>query len=236
MENIIITVGPNFTKPKDITGIEYIYRFNGSHISLMYQAIDSFREEMPDSKVLIDIPSNLRVKIKSGLKEYDDVTYLGDRDKELIEVANNCNVDYLGLSFVRDEGDVLEALELLDGNIKPIAKIETFSSLINISSILAEVDHILIDRGDLATAMGIEQVPKWQQYIVNEASGKKVFLATGFLGSMIDKPKPTIAEVNDLHDAIRSGVHGIQFSEETAVGMYSDKCIDIIESMLKNGV
>ncbi len=59
----------------------------------------------------------------------------------------------------------------------------------------------------------------------------KIFLATQILKSMETKPIPTIGEIEALYDIYKSGVYGVQMSEETAVGKFVKKCIETLINM-----
>jgi len=155
--------------------------------------------------------------------------FLFDKDKELINLANKYNLDYVGLSFVRDEKDIQEAKNLIKNSLI-IAKVETLSAVENLDTILNEVEYILIDRGDLSTDVGILNVPMYQSKIIQKAlfANKKIFLATQFLKSMENNPIPTFPEVIDLYNTLNSGVFGVQLSEETAIGKYPVECVNVI--------
>jgi len=155
--------------------------------------------------------------------------FLFEKDKKLIDLANKYNIDFVGLSFVRDEKDIKEAKKLIK-NSTIIAKVETLSAVENLNNILEEVEYILIDRGDLSTDVGILNVPKYQKEIIEKALfyNKKVFLATQFLKSMEINPIPTFPEIIDLYNTLKSGIYGVQLSEETAVGKYPKECIETI--------
>jgi len=160
--------------------------------------------------------------------------FLFDKDKVLINLANEYGLDFIGLSFVRYEKDIQEVKKLVK-NSEIIAKVETKSAVENLDSILEEVEYILIDRGDLSTDVGLLEVPKYQKYIIEKAlfANKRVFLATQFLKSMEHNPIPTFPEVIDLYNTTKTGIYGIQLSEETAVGKYPKECIDIVFDTLK---
>ena len=165
---------------------------------------------------------------------HKNIPFLFEKDKGLIGLANKYNLAYIGLSFVRTQQDVLEAKNLITSDSIIISKIETVSAVENLVDILHEVDHILIDRGDLSTEIGLAKVPSYQQYIIDKAVfyGKKVFLATQFLKSMEHNPVPTIPEVIDMYNTLKSGIYGIQMSEETAVGKYPKNCLDTIVGLM----
>ena len=163
-----------------------------------------------------------------------NLPFLFDKDKDLIKLANKHNLDYVGLSFVRDEKDIKEAKKLIE-NSTIIAKVGTKSAVDNVNKILEEVEYILIDRGDLSTDVGILEVPKYQKYIIEKALfyNRKVFLATQFLKSMEINPIPTFPEVIDLYNTLKTGIYGVQMSEETAVGKYPTECINVVFDTLK---
>ena len=48
---------------------------------------------------------------------------------------------------------------------------------------------------------------------------------------METKPIPTIGEEEALYGIIKSGVYGVQMSEETAVGCYVKECVNLLEAM-----
>jgi pyruvate kinase len=164
-----------------------------------------------------------------------NMPFLFQKDKELIKLANQLRIKYLGLSFVRTADDIKQAKELIDKNITIISKVETKAAVDNLDDILREVEFILIDRGDLSTDIGLEKVPSFQRFIIEKAHfrDKKVFLSTQFLKNMEDKPVPTIAEIIDLYNTFKMGIYGIQLSEETAVGKYPVECLNVIKRVLR---
>ncbi|MCH5336270.1 MAG: hypothetical protein J1D99_02505 [Campylobacter sp.] len=162
---------------------------------------------------------------------HKNIPFLFDKDKELIKLANELNVDFIGASFIRKSKEIEELKKLSSSKI--IAKVETLEAVNNLYEILKNVEFILIDRGDLSTEIGIEKIPRFQKYIIEMAhhNGVKVFLATQILKNMEEKPIPTIAEIDDLYYIIKSGVFGIQLSEESAVGTYVKECIKFLHLM-----
>lgn len=59
----------------------------------------------------------------------------------------------------------------------------------------------------------------------------KVFLATQILKNMETRPIPTIGEIEALYEIYKSGVYGVQMSEETAVGQYVQNCVKVLRDM-----
>ena len=198
----------------------------------------SVKEINRDRKVIIflskstgDLHNNKGMHVR-GIHE--NIPFLFEKDIELIKLANKHKLAYVGLSFVRDQSDIIKAKDLIDNNINIISKVETKSAVKNLAEIMDEVDFILIDRGDLSTETGLEKIPIYQKQIVEKAlyHNKKVFLATQFLKSMEINPIPTIPEVIDLYNTLRSGIYGIQMSEETAIGKYPKECLDTIVKLM----
>lgn len=164
---------------------------------------------------------------------HKNIPFLFEKDRQLIKVANKYHLEYVGLSFVRSAENVEEAKALLSENIKVISKIETLDAVNDINRILSLVEYILVDRGDLSTDIGIINIPRYQKYIVEKAQyyDVRVFLATQVLKNMELKPLPTIGEIEALYEIYKSGVYGVQMSEETAVGQYVKETIKILNDM-----
>lgn len=168
---------------------------------------------------------------------HKNIPFLFERDHRLISMVCSSRVEYLALSFVRTAEDIREAknkLKKLDTHI--IAKIETLSAVKNLNNIFQEVESILIDRGDLSTEIGILKLAMVQERIIEAAKRAKIniYLATQFLKNMETKPVPLISEIVDLCKTVKSGINGIQLSEETAVGRYPVECVKLVFDAFKN--
>ena len=100
---------------------------------------------------------------------------------------------------------------------------------------MGKVPTVLIDRGDLASELGIFEVAHAVTEMTNSAHQRNtaVLVATQFLSSMTNTPTPLISELFDLHAALAMGVDGIQFSDETAVGLYPAKCLSVLLELRK---
>ncbi len=148
-----------------------------------------------------------------------------DKDKKDLEFCLAQKVDYIGQSFVRRAKDVRELKVLIHqlGAVTPvIAKIEKPQALEDFDAILAEVDGIMVARGDLGVEMRPEKIPLIQKRIIHSCNlaGKPVITATQMLESMIGNPRPTRAETSDIANAILDGSDAVMLSGETAVGKY----------------
>ena len=119
-----------------------------------------------------------------------------------VDFAIKNDIDYLGLSFVRNKEDILTLREILNKNnsrLKIISKIEKPQALDNIDEIIEASDGLMVARGDLGIEIQTERVPIAQKTIIKKANiaRKPVIVATQMLESMIDNPIPTRAETSE---------------------------------------
>ncbi|OGV45568.1 MAG: pyruvate kinase [Lentisphaerae bacterium GWF2_44_16] len=148
---------------------------------------------------------------------------LTPKDESDAVFGARAGVDYMAISFVRKADDVLKLRRLLkreNANIPIIAKIEKPEALDNIDEILDVVDGIMVARGDLAVEISFAKVPVAQKAIIHAANkkGKITIVATEMLGSMVDNPLPSRAEVSDVANSILDGTDAVMLSNETATG------------------
>ncbi len=164
---------------------------------------------------------------------HDKIPFLFEKDRGLIGLANKYILSFVGLSFVRKPENVKEVRSLVGAKTDLITKIETLDSVNHINQILPLTNYILVDRGDLSTDVGLDKIPRFQKYIIDKALffDVKVFLATQILKNMETKPIPTIGEIEALYEIYKSGVYGVQMSEETAVGQYVQNCVKVLRDM-----
>ena len=144
--------------------------------------------------------------------------------KDLLFGLEN-NVDWVALSFVRSEDDIIHLRKLIKKNgfdTKIIAKIEKPQAIKNIDKIIANSDGLMVARGDLGVEMPMESVPIIQKKIVYKCNlaCKPVIIATQMLESMISQKTPTRAESNDVANAVLDGADAVMLSAESATGSY----------------
>ncbi len=162
---------------------------------------------------------------------------LGPKDKQDLEVAAQMNVDYIALSFVRSEQDILTLKDWLArrGRCIPIiAKIEKPHAVERIQAIAAASDAIMIARGDLGIELGVEKVPLIQKKIVQEANATHipVITATQMLESMMEHARPTRAEASDVANAVWDGTDAVMLSGETAIGRYPLEAVRVMSRII----
>jgi pyruvate kinase len=131
-------------------------------------------------------------------------------------------------------------LKRLDSQIGIILKIETKKGYNNLPQILLKGMQtypigVMIARGDLAIEISPEKLPGVQKRIVSMAIKKRrpVIIATQMLHSMIENPRPTRAEVNDVANAIYDGTDAIMLSGETAYGKYPAEAVSMMKRIAK---
>ncbi len=144
-------------------------------------------------------------------------------------------VDYMGLSFVQSEEDVIKLRKIIGPDIQIIAKIERGTAMPSIDKIIRESDGIMIARGDLGIEMPIEELPILQKELIRHAHWhkKSAMVATQIMLSMVEKSHPTYAEVTDIANAVFDGADTLMLSDETAVGKYPVECITIMKKIIE---
>ena len=162
------------------------------------------------------------------------IEILTQRDLMFVEFAIKNDIDFLGLSFVRNKEDILKLRKILNKNnsdLKIISKIEKPQALENINEIIEHSDGIMVARGDLGIEIQTERVPIAQKTIIHKANiaRKPVIVATQMLESMIDNPIPTRAETSDVANAILDGADAVMLSGETATGKYPVEAVSIMK-------
>ncbi len=186
------------------------------------------------------IKSNCSVNIP---KANFNLRFLSDYDRETIKFAVLMQVDYIALSHVNDQLDILDVndllIELSDDHIQIISKIENKNAIENIEEILKVSNGVMVARGDLGIEIEIEKIPSVQKKIATKAkkAEKICIIATEMLSTMQENPRPTRAEVSDVANAVLDGTDAVMLSSETAIGKYPvetvstmNKIIDEIEN------
>jgi pyruvate kinase len=147
---------------------------------------------------------------------------LTEKDRADIAFSIEHDLDYIALSFVRRADDIRALKALLPKGMLVIAKIEKDSALFRLEEILQASDAVMVARGDLGVELPFEEVPLAQKRIIGLANryGRPVITATQMLESMIEHPRPTRAEANDVANAVLDGTDAVMLSAETAAGAF----------------
>ncbi len=181
------------------------------------------------------IKSNTSVHIKG--KSFK-MPFISSKDYESIMYALKKNIDFLALSYVRSEQDVLEVADLLIANgnnhVGIISKIENRTALENLDEIIKVSDGVMVARGDLALETAIERLPYFQKLILSKASeyGKISIVATDFLLSMEENDHPTRPEVSDIYNAVMDFTDAILLSGETTIGKYPIEAVETLNKVI----
>jgi len=155
------------------------------------------------------------------------------KDWEDLDFGLENNVEWIALSFVRTAEEITKVKEYIANKGKSarvVAKIEKPEAIVNIDEIIEATDGIMVARGDLGVELPAEEVPMIQKMIVEKCNraGKPVIVATQMLESMIESPRATRAELNDVANSVLDGADAVMLSAETASGKYP---ILAVESM-----
>jgi len=159
---------------------------------------------------------------------------LTEKDYADIELAFECNMDFIAMSFVRRAADIAllrEKIKEKHSTIRIVAKIEDQMAVRNLEEIIAACDGLMIARGDLGIEVPYEELPIIQRRAVNLclAAIKPVIVATHLLESMITNPSPTRAEITDIANAVFEHADAIMLSGETTTGKYPFECVEIMD-------
>lgn len=211
-------------EPKDIILID-----DGK---IKLKVIQSNKTDLVKAEILYDgvISSNKGVNLPKT-----EISLPGMTEKDINDAhyAIDSEVDWIALSFVRAESDVIELKQMIKRKKKKvsvIAKIEKPQAIDRLDAIIEESDAIMVARGDLGVEIDFDRVPLVQKMIVEKSinASVPVIIATQMMESMIDNFSPTRAEANDVANAVLDGVDTLMLSGETAIGKFP---VESIENM-----
>lgn len=162
---------------------------------------------------------------------------LTDEDLDNLHFVLQYDVEWIGMSFVRNAEDIVRLKEVIreaGKSSRVIAKIEKPEAIDNIDAIIEVTDGIMVARGDLGVEVPMEDVPVLQKMIVKKCrnASKPVIIATQMLESMITTPRPTRAEVNDVANSVLDGADAVMLSGETSVGEFPEIVIETMSKII----
>ncbi|CAN5186313.1 pyruvate kinase [soil metagenome] len=163
---------------------------------------------------------------------------LTQKDMDDVRLGAELEVDFVALSFARQQSDVAElrrVMEMLGSKAQIVAKIEDQSAVAQIDEMIKSADVIMVARGDLGIECPMEELPIIQRRIVKQCLhfGKPVIVATHMLESMIENPVPTRAEITDVANAVFEQADAIMLSGETTIGRYPVRCVEVFDRVAK---
>ena len=195
-------------------------------------------KEVRDIEVVTEVVYGGPLKSRKGINlPFTKVSApsLTEKDEKDLMFGIENGVDWIALSFVRKAFDIQSLRANIDqhkSTSRIVAKIEKPEALSNIDEIIACTDAVMVARGDLGVEIWLEEVPMVQKMLVEKCNkaGKPVIVATQMMESMIENPRPTRAETNDVANAVMDGADAVMLSAETAAGKYP---IEVIRSMVR---
>ena len=210
---------------------EYIFFADGSIRTKVIEKTDNY--------ALLEVKNEGVLSSKKGVNfphSNINISSITEKDKKDLAFGAKNGVDIVAISFVNSKNDILKAKEILNENsANPwvIAKIETKKAVENLDEILEVSDGVMVARGDLGIEVGLEKVPVIQKKIIRKANKlkKPVITATQMLLSMVNSPFPTRAEVSDVANAVMDGSDGVMLSDETTVGKYPVKAVEMLKKV-----
>lgn len=221
---------------------------------------DMYKDVHPGERILMD-DGKLEVRVigTNGTDVITEVVYGGsmkskkgvnlpntkvsmpavtDKDWADLDFGLENDVEWIALSFVREASEIIDIKKYIRSkgkNTRVIAKIEKPEAIVNIDEIIAATDGLMVARGDLGVELPAEEVPMIQKMLVEKCNraAKPVIVATQMLESMIDAPRPTRAEINDIANSVLDGADAVMLSAETASGKYPILAVESMANTIK---
>lgn len=230
-DNVFISY-PDFSK--DVTVGEKILLDDGKIEVIVVEITADERV-----RVKVTVPGTLLSKKGVNLPDTKiSLPSLSEKDLRDIDFITSVEeIDWIALSFVRRQEDILELRAILkekNFSAKIIAKIEKPEALEHLRDIIIAADAIMVARGDLGVELPLERIPMIQKNIVRMCihRAKPVIIATQMMESMIDRTRPNRSEITDVANAVLEGADALMLSGETAMGQYPSLVIKTMVSII----
>lgn len=222
----------------NLTPLDIIYKLTvGDFISIDFNSALAQVIEVNEGAAKLRILNGGKVGTNKAVTVQRDITMppLSKKDQAAICIGREKGVRHFALSFANHGRDVNEIRQQTGDGAFIISKIESRSGLTHLEDIALKSDAILIDRGDLSRQVPIERIPATQKAIIAKAKalGRRVYVATNLLESMVTQPTPTRAEVNDIYNTLLDGASGLVLAAETAIGAFPVRCASMVMKMTR---
>ena len=161
-----------------------------------------------------------------------NMPFITQKEIDDFKFGTEQNIDFIFASFVRRRQDIQDIRDLLaqNGNThtRIISKIENQEGVDNMDEIIELSDGVMVARGDLGVNIEPWDLPQVQKEMIAkcQAKGKFIITATQMLDSMQVNPRPTRAEVSDVHNAVLDGTGATMLSGESAQGDWPFEAVD----------
>ena len=182
--------------------------------------------------------SSFTLKSKKGLNipkaDYDQEAQ-SNYIYNFLDEFKDLDIDAYGISFV-ENASIIRELKFRFPNKIIISKLESNQGLSKVEEICEESDVIMIDRGDLAAEIGVENLYNGVTKISEccKKNGKSLIIATENLSTMMMTSQPTKSDIISLGHSINIGADCIMLSEETAIASEYRNIITWLDNFLKN--
>ena len=193
------------------------------------------------NEVLTEVVHGGILKSRKGINLPDtnvSAPSLTEKDRKDLEFGLAQDMDWIALSFVRKADDIKEIKKIISdagSSARVVAKIEKPEALKNIDEIIEVTDALMVARGDLGVEIPMHEVPLWQKIMVKRCNqaAKPVIIATQMMESMIENPRPTRAETNDVANAVLDGADALMLSAESAAGKFPVEAVQKMSETIK---
>lgn len=190
--------------------------------------IELLAEEVIDEKLHTKVIHGGVLKSRKGINlpmSKVSAPSMTEKDHKDLEFGLKYDLEWVALSFVRTPKDIIDLRKIIDKagkNTKIVAKIEKPEAIEHMDEIIEITDAVMVARGDLGVEIPMQDVPIIQKKMVRKCNiaGKPVIIATQMMESMIENPRPTRAETNDVANAVMDGADALMLSAESASGKY----------------
>lgn len=174
------------------------------------------------------------INIKSGV--YDN-NIQQKKYLNFIDKIKKLPITAIGLSYIQD-AKLINKIKKKFPNFLIISKIENIRGLDNVLNISKSSDAIMIDRGDLAAEIGLENLFRAIIKISDVTKKYKLplIMATENFTSMIDNDKPSKSDIISIQHSKSIGTDCVMLSEETATSKNFLKTLSWLNKSISNNL